>query len=110
MTEYELKQLALIAAGTPVRKKVTIAAGNDLVAGTIVGRITVGRKFKRSLIGDADDGSRTAVAVLLEDAPAAAADVEAIIGLGGGAFARENITGLTEAAEDALEARGIYFI
>jgi len=110
MTEYELLQLALIASGNPVRKKVTIAAGNDLKAGTIVGRITVGRKFKRSLIGDADDGSRTAVAVLLEDAAAAAADVEAIIGLGGGAYARDNITGLTEAAEDALEARGIYFV
>ena len=110
MTEYELLQKALIAAGAPVRRKVTILAGNDLVAGTIVGRITASRKFKRSLIGDADDGSRTAVAVLLEDAPAASADVEAIIGLGGGAYAKDNMTGLTEAAEDALEARGIYFV
>src|SRR4051794_19819857 len=110
MEEYELLQKALIAKDGVVRKKVVIAAGTDLKAGTIVGRITVGRKFKRSLIGDADDGSRTPVAVLLEDADAAAADVEAVIGLGGGAYARENITGLTEAAEDALEARGIYFL
>ena len=110
MTEYELLQKALLASGNPVRKKVTIAAGTDLVAGTIVGRITAGRKFKRSLIGDADDGSRTAVAVLLEDAPAAAADVEAIVGFGGGAYVAANMTGLTEAAQDALEARGIYFL
>jgi hypothetical protein len=110
MTEYELLQKGIIAKEGVVRKKVTIAAGNDLVAGTIVGRITVGRKFKRSLIGDADDGSRTPVAVLLEDAAAASADVEAIIGLGGGAYVKDNMTGLTEAAEDALEARGIYFV
>lgn len=110
MTEYELLQKALIAGGSPSRKKVIIAAGNNLVAGTIVGRITVGRKFKRSLLGDADDGSRTPVAVLLEDAAAAEADVEAVIGLGGGAYAKDNMTGLTEAAEDTLEARGLYFI
>lgn len=110
MTEYELLQKTLIAAGNPVRKKVTIAAGTDLVAGTILGRITVGRKYKRSLLADADDGSRTPVCVLLEDAPAASADVEAVIGLGGGAYAKGNMTGLTEAAEDALEAKGIYFL
>ena len=110
MTEYDLLGKALIAKGSPVRKKVTIAAGNDLVAGTILGRITASRKFKRSLIGDADDGSRTAIAVLLEDAPAAAADVEAVIGLGGGAYAKDNMTGLTQAAEDALEARALYFL
>jgi hypothetical protein len=110
MTEYELLQKNLIAAGNPVRKKITVAAGADLVAGTILGRITASRKFKRSLIGDADDGSRTAVAVLLEDAAAASADVEAVIGLGGGAFTKDNMTGLTEAAEDALEARGLYFL
>ena len=110
MTEYELLQKALIASGNPVRKKATIAAGNDLKAGTILGRITASRKYKRSLIGDADDGSRTPVAVLLEDAAAAGADVEAIIGFGGGAYVAENMTGLTEAAQDALEARGIYFI
>lgn len=110
MTEYELLQKGIIAKEGVVRKKVTIAAGNDLVAGTIVGRITVGRKFKRSLIGDADDGSRTPVAVLLEDAAAAGADVEAVIGLGGGAYVKANMTGLTEAAEDTLEARGLYFL
>ena len=108
--ETEQASTAIIAHGSPVRKKVTIAAGADLVAGTIVGRITVGRKFKRSLIGDTDDGSRTAVAVLLEDAAAASADVQAVIGLGGGAYVKANMTGLTEAAEDALEARGIYFL
>jgi hypothetical protein len=110
LESYDLIGKAIIAAGNPVRKKVTIAAGNDLVAGTIVGRITAGRKFKRSLIGDADDGSRIAVAVLLEDAAAESADVEAVIGLGGGAYHKDSMTGLTEAAEDALEARGLYFL
>ncbi len=108
-TEYELLAKALIAKEGIQRKRVTIAAGTDLKAGTIVGRITVGRKFKRSLIGDADDGSRTPVAVLLEDAAAAAVDVEADIGLAG-AYVKDNMTGLTEAAEDALEAKAIYFV
>jgi len=110
MTEYELLQQALIASGNPVRKTVTIAAANDLVAGTILGRITASRKFKRSLLADADDGSRTPVAVLLEDAAAASADVQAVIGFGGGAYVAANMTGLTEAAQDALEAKGIYFL
>jgi hypothetical protein len=110
LQEFTKAGKAIVAHGSPVRKKVTIAAGNDLVAGTIVGRITASRKFKRSLIGDADDGSRTPVAVLLEDAAAASADVEAVIGLGGGAYAKDNMTGLTQTAEDTLEARGIYFV
>ncbi|MBT0666340.1 head decoration protein [Geobacter pelophilus] len=110
MTEYELLQKGIIAKEGVVRKTVTVAAGNDLVAGTIMGRITVGRKFKRSLAADADDGSRTPVAVLLEDAAAGSADVQAVIGLGGGAYVKANMTGLTETAEDALEAKGIYFL
>lgn len=110
-TETTLNTKALIAhdGGGPVRKTVTIAAGNDLVAGTIVGRITTGRKFKRSLIGDADDGSRTPVAILLEDAAAASVDVQAVIGMAG-AYVKANCTGVTDAAEDALEARGIYLL
>ena len=108
-TEYDLKDKALIASDDCIRKRVIIAAGHNLPAGTILGRITVGRKFQRSLIGDADDGSRTPICVLLEDAAAADVDVEATIGLAG-SYVKDNMTGLTEAAEDTLEARAIYFV
>jgi len=52
---------------------VTIAAGADLAAGHVLGRVTDTGKYVSSDPGAAD-GSETPAAVLLEDAAAAAAD------------------------------------
>ncbi len=109
-TELTLVQKDLIADDSygPVHKKQTVVAGADLVAGTIVGRVTASRKVAAYAAGNVD-GSEVAIGVLLEDADAAAADVEAVIGMPG-VYNQRNMTGLDQAAEDALEARGIIFI
>ena len=61
---------------TLVSQPVTIEAGADLVRGAVLGRITANGKYVLSATA-AGDGSETAVAVLAEDAAAAAADVTA---------------------------------
>ncbi len=87
---------------------------NDGAADFVVGdkfTLTVGagsRKFKAYAAG-AGDGSQDPVRVLLEEAKAAAADAEAVVG-SAGVYVKANMTGLDQAAEDALEARGIYFV
>lgn len=60
------------------REEVTIAAGADLTNGAVLGKITASGKYLLSAPG-AIDGSETPVAVLLGDAAAAAADVQAIV-------------------------------
>ncbi|MAC81482.1 MAG: head decoration protein [Rhodobacteraceae bacterium] len=57
------------------RETATIAAGADLTAGAVLGKITASGKFALSAPG-ASDGSEDPVAVLLADAAAASADVE----------------------------------
>lgn len=108
-TETTLSYPALLASDTfgPVRITKTIAAGADLVAGTILGRITASQKLGAYAAGNVD-GSQNPVAVLLEDAAAASADVEAVAGFAG-VYAEANMTGLDAAGKLALEARGIYF-
>lgn len=59
-----------------------IAAGADLSAGTVLGRITASGKYVLSDDG-AVDGSQTPVAILGEDAAATAADADALIYLAG---------------------------
>jgi len=109
-TEYTKDDKAYIAGDNygPVVKTETIAAGADRVKGTILGRITADRKLTAYASGNAD-GSQNPVAVLLEPAAAAEADVRAVVGYAG-VYKRANMTGLDQAAEDALEARGIYFV
>jgi hypothetical protein len=109
-TEIDLVQKDLIADDSygPVRKQQTIVAGADLVAGTVVGRVTASRKLAAYAAANVD-GSENPIGILLEDADAAAADVEAVVGMPG-VYNKRNITGLDQAGEDALEARGIIFI
>lgn len=109
-TEYIKDDKAYVASDNygPVVKPETIAAGADLVKGTILGRITADRNLSAYASGNVD-GSENPVAVLLEPALAAAADVKAVVGYAG-VYKRDNMTGLDQAAEDALEARGIYFV
>ncbi len=92
----------------PVRKTLTIAAGADLVSGTIMGRITASGKLTAYAAGNAD-GSENPVAVLMEDAAAAAGDAEAVTGFAG-VYKKDNVIGLDAAAETALEGRGVYFV
>lgn len=85
----------------------TIASGANLVKGTILGRVTASGRLKAYAPGNSD-GSQNPVAVLLEDAAAATADVEAVCGFAG-VYVSEAMTGLDAAAIAALEARGLYF-
>lgn len=59
------------------RELVTIAAGANLTLGAVLGKITANGKYAHSAPG-AVDGSEAPVAVLIEDAAAAAADVQAV--------------------------------
>ena len=58
------------------RRVVTIASGQNLKSGTILGTITTGSKRTRVNLG-ASDGSQTATEVLAEDADASGGDVQA---------------------------------
>jgi uncharacterized protein YbjQ (UPF0145 family) len=111
VTETTLTMDAYVASDTygPVLIKKTIVAGANLVKGTILGRITASGKLTAAASTNTDDGSRTAVAVLMEDAAAASADVAAIVGFAG-VYVEANMTGLTAAYKLALEANGIYFV
>lgn len=96
------------------RKDITLVAGQNLLAGTVLGKITASGKFT-AFDNDATDGSQTAVAVLLADTNASSGDVKCV------AIARHAIVakqGLkfgaavtTQAEKDAayleLEAAGI---
>ncbi len=91
----------------PVLMTKTIGTAADLVAGRILGRITASGKYVAYAAGNAD-GSENPVAVLQEDADAAAADVEAVIGFAG-VYREDNMTGLDAAGKLTLEGRGVYF-
>ena len=60
------------------RERVTIAAGADLKAGTVVAKVTASGKYVQ-LAPAAADGSQTAAGVLFSDANAASADVDGTI-------------------------------
>ena len=92
----------------PVRKDETISAGADLARGTILGRVTATGKLKAYASGNTD-GSESPVAVLLEPAAAASADVVAVCGFAG-VYVEGSMTGLDGAAKTALEARAVYFM
>jgi len=108
-TETTLDMKAYIGSDTygPVLLTKTIGTGADLVKGTILGRVTADGKLKEYDSGNSD-GTENPVAVLMEDAAAASADVEATVGFAG-VYIEDNMTGLDAAAKTALEARGIYF-
>ena len=57
--------------------KVTIAAGNNLTRGSVLGKITTGGKYNLSTTA-ATDGSEQPTAVLAENCNAASYDMEAI--------------------------------
>lgn len=58
-------------------RKVTIISGQNLVRGTVLGRITSGGKYNKSLSA-ASDGSQTPDLILAEDCDASAGDQQAL--------------------------------
>ncbi|WP_051284381.1 head decoration protein [Desulforegula conservatrix] len=108
LVTYTQDEKAFVAKDNPVRIKKTIASGADLVQGTILGRVTASGKLKAYASGSSD-GSQVPVAVLLEVAAAASADVDAVVGFAG-VYVERNMTGLDAAAKLALEPKGIYFV
>lgn len=100
----------LIVGGALRSRKVTIAAGADLVRGSVLGRITASGKYSLSAAA-AEDGSEEPVAILLADTRAAEGDVEALI-YETGDFNEQALTfGAghdADSVRDALHVRGIY--
>ncbi len=60
-----------------VARKITVATGANLVAGSLLGKITASGKHILSLSA-AEDGSQTPDVILAEAADAASADVQAV--------------------------------
>lgn len=58
-------------------RKVTIISGQNLVRGTVLGKITSGGKYNKSLSA-ASDGSQTPDLILAEDCDASAGDQQAL--------------------------------
>lgn len=73
---YNPKNLLARTDGATTRK-VTIASGNTLVAGAVIGEITASSKYILSLAA-AEDGSETPDLVLAQDVDASDGDVEAL--------------------------------
>lgn len=102
----------LIAGDYPVVTDiVTIASGEALSRGTCLGKITSTGKYVKCNSGGTDDGRRTPLAILAEDAEAASADVKAVIYLSG-AFNQASVAfGGTDTADThraALRNLNIY--
>ncbi|MEW6248830.1 MAG: head decoration protein [Nitrospirota bacterium] len=95
------------------RDPATVAAGQSLVLGSVVGRETATNKLK-ALDPTATDGTELPAGVLIVDADATAADLDAVIVARHAIVARHVLVwpaGITPAQQSAaiaaLEARGI---
>lgn len=74
-----LEFLLIEANGTLSREQITVVSGaGALGAGTVLGKITASGKYT-AYDDDNVDGSETAAAILLYDADATSADVEAAV-------------------------------
>lgn len=103
------------AAGSRSRENVTIASGQDLGAGAVLGKITASGKYV-AVDQAASDGSQTAVAVLLDTCDATGGDTSAAIIARdaevngecldwGSQSAAEQTTGVTELANVGIIVR-----
>jgi len=84
----------------------TIAAGQNLAAGTVLGKITSTGKYAAYNNG-ASDGTETAVEVLFDNVDASAADVEAVTIARNAEVNGDELTGLDAAATADLLAANI---
>lgn len=67
------------ANGHRSRETITVVSGQNLKAGTVIGKITASGKYAiADNVTPASNGSQTAAAVLLEDADASGGDVAAL--------------------------------
>lgn len=67
-----------LANGTLSLENVILASGQDLQAGTVLGKITASGKYTQLAIG-ASDGSQTAAGVLYANINASAADTACVV-------------------------------
>ncbi len=95
-----------------IGRKVTIPAGQNLVRGTVLGKITGTEKYPLSL-SDATDGSEVVDLILAEDCDATLGDKQAIA-YERGDFIQEALTigtGHTAASiKEVLRGKGIFLI
>lgn len=99
-------------AGLLVARKVTIASGQELKRGAVIGKITDGGKYVLSLSA-ANDGSETPDLILAEDVDATSADADGLAyARGDFAIAALTIgTGHTAASiTEGLRAKGITLV
>ena len=102
----------LIAGETSlVSDSITLASGENIKRGAVLGKVTTGGKFKVSLSA-ASDGSENPVAIAIEDVDATGADVTNVgVYIKGEFNARALIFGTghtVDSAKDKLRAVGIY--
>jgi len=76
-TTHSAEFLVSEGAGKISREQVTILSGEDLAAGTVLGKITASGKYKAYNNG-AGDGSQTAAGVLYSACDATGGDKEAV--------------------------------
>jgi hypothetical protein len=97
--------------GPVTEGRVTVLSGQNLVRGTLLGRITASGKYVKSLSASSD-GSQVPAAILANDTDASAADVGHVLIYTSGEFnERRVIFGTAHTADttrDALRARGIH--
>jgi hypothetical protein len=76
--KYAGEFIASEANGSRSREVVTIAEGEVLEAGTVLGQVTIGSKYV-ALNQDADTGEEAAAAILYDNVDATDGDVEAVV-------------------------------
>lgn len=109
LTETTAAADNLIAGGFPiVDKEVTLVSGQNLVRGTVLGRITASGKMTAYSSGAAD-GSENPVAILGADCDATSGD-ETTHAYFSGVFNADAVTGEDAAAILALEARQVHIV
>lgn len=92
-----------------VSRKVTLLSGQVLVRGTVVGQITSGGKYIKSLSA-AVDGSQTPDGIVAQDADATSGDVEMLVFFGGRFNAHALTLGTAHtiaSIREGLRAKGI---
>jgi hypothetical protein len=108
LSEAQSAAVNLSAGEHPtIEKGITLVSGENLAAGTVLGRITASGKFA-AYDADVDpaDGTENAVAILALDCDASTGD-EKTSAYFHGVFRESALTGIDAAGILALEARGI---
>jgi hypothetical protein len=67
------------APGTLSRDEITVLSGEDLTAGTLLGKVTASGKYVAYDDAGTDDGRRTAVGILTADCDATGGDTLAVM-------------------------------